>query len=813
MRPRRFILRLVMPVVAATAMLLAPAAGAADPQPFSSVRGFLAKHCVACHGRNKQEGKRRFDSLRPEFSSQATAGTWHDILDQLRAGTMPPRDRPRPDPATARKVVDWITGRLRASGQLRTRPNDAVRRLNRREYNNTLRDLLLIDTSYDPAAGFPDDDRTDGFDTVGASLVFSPALIREAMRAAGDAIDRGVKFGPRPEVRVHRILPREATRPVYRTDEYVKIVTGTGDGFQQFRPGGKSAPQLVQGEYLLRIHATALHTTFKGVGQIDGPVRMKIRVGPPGKTAEAGSRRTIRIVDVPENQPRTFTVRARFEAGQVPIVSFANGHPGSFKNLVKKRFGPEARQNRAPIMKAYDGPQLRVFWMEVEGPLYERWPLPGHERIFGSEIPAEDRDSVRSTLLKFTTRAFRRPVTGDDIEPFLALYDRLRSRGDTFQQAIRSTLQAVICSPGFLYVHTNQAQLDDYAIASRLSYFLWSSMPDERLTDLARRGMLRRSEVRTAEATRMLADPRSRAFVDSFTGQWLGLDQLGEMPPDPKRFRDYYRGELESAMRMESRRFFAHVLDKNLDVAHFLDADFTFLNQRLAEHYGIEGVAGPQFRRVRLNPDTPRGGLLGQASILTLTSNGTVTSPVVRGVWVLGNLMGSTPDPPPAGVAELEPDTRGATTIRDQLDRHRNNKRCAVCHRHIDPLGFALEHFDPTGRWRGRYDKRQPIDSSGVLDDGRQVRGFAELKRLLLEDKDRFVDCLVGKLLVYATGSRAESIDPKQARSIVDDSKQRGTKLADLVRLVVASDQFVAPASAATAAQPKSPPASSGPRR
>ena len=787
--------RIIQQLVVATTLLLSSAVSAADKQDLATVRQFLSKNCLACHGKNKQEDKRRFDTLEPDFSSPATAGTWHEILDQLRSGRMPPRDRPRPDAAATRTTINWITGQLKKHGRLRTRPNDAVRRLNRREYNNTLRDLLLIDTSYSPADAFPDDDRTDGFDTVGGSLVFSPALMRESMLAAADAIDRGVKFGPRPEVRVHRILPRTATRPVFRTDEYVKIVTGTGDGFQQFRPDGKNAPSLEQGEYIIRVHATALNTSFQGVGQIDGPVRMKIRVGPPGKTAEAGSRRTIRIVDVPDNQPRTFTVRARFESGQVPIVSFENGHSGSFKNLVRKRYGPEARQNRAPIMKSSAGPQLRVFWMEVEGPLYDNWPLAGHERIFGSEIRSADPGYIRGILMKFTARAFRRPVIGEDIEPFLALYDKLRARGDSFQPAIRSTLQAVLCSPGFLYVRTNQAPLDDFGIANRLSYFLWSSMPDDRLIDLAKRGLLRRRDVRTAEATRMLTDPRSRAFVDGFTGQWLELDQLGEMPPDPKRFRHYYQGDLESAMREESRRFFAHLLDNNLDIARFLDADFTFLNQRLAEHYGITGIEGSTFRRVQLDPDMPRGGLLGQASILTLTSNGTVTSPVVRGVWVLSNLLGDTPDPPPAGVAELEPDTRGATTIREQLERHRSNKRCAVCHRHIDPLGFALEHFDPTGQWRTRYDKRQPVDTSGVLHDGRKLQGFAELKRLLLEDKNQFLSCLVKKLLVYATGNRSESIDSNQARAIVDHSRQQGTRLADLVRLVVASDQFVAPAS------------------
>lgn len=774
-------------------MLLVTTSSAADPAAEKKVRQFLSQHCLACHGAKKQSGKRRFDTLKQDFSRPATARTWQAILDQLVAGKMPPRKRPRPEPTALREVTRWITGRLKAAGQLKIQRNDAVRRLNRREYNNTLRDLLLIDTSYDPAAGFPDDDKAEGFDTVGAALVFSPALLREALRASADAIDRAVKFGPQPRVRVHRILPRQATRPVYRTDEYVKIVTATGDGFQQFRPGSKDAPRLVQGEYLIRVHATALNSDFEGVGAIDGPVQMWVRVGPPGKTAEAGSRRTIGTFEVPDNQPRTFTVRARFEAGQVPIVSFPNGHRGSFKNLVRKRYGPEARKNRAPIMASYDGPQLRVFWMEVEGPLYDRWPLPGHERIFGRTIHAEDHRYVAQTLRKFTARAFRRPVTSTDVQPFLALYDRLRQRGDTFQQAIKSSLQAVLCSPGFLYLRTHGGPLDEYAIANRLSYFLWSSPPDDKLLELAARGELHRGTVREAQVTRLLKDPRCEAFVNNFTGQWLELDQLGSMPPDPKRFRDYYRGDLEMAMREETRRFFSHLLQQNLDVARFLDADFTFLNQRLAEHYGIGGIEGSAFRRVSLDPVTNRGGVLGHASVLTLTSNGTVTSPVVRGVWILGNLMGEAPAPPPPGVAELEPDTRGATTVREQLAKHRRNANCAVCHQKIDPLGFSLEHFDPTGQWRQRYDKRRPIDTSGTLENGQPLDGIADLKQLLLRDQDRFLRCLIEKLSVYATGTPVVAGDRTRIDKLVRASRQKGGKFQDLLRLLVASDRFIAP--------------------
>lgn len=794
MRQRRQIASHVFLAVALLCTLLASNASAAEAVPPKKVSRFLSQHCLACHGAKKQSGKHRFDTLGPDFSQAATARTWRAILDQLTTGKMPPRKRPRPDPAALREMTRWITGRLEAFDGLKAERNDAVRRLNRREYNNTLRDLLLIDTSYDPAAGFPADDTAEGFDTVGAALVFSPALLREALRASADAIDRAVKFGPQPKVRVYRILPREATRPVYRTDEYVKIVTATGDGFQQFRPGSKDAPRLAQGEYLIRVHATALHSDFKGVGAIDGPVRVLIRVGPPGKTAEAGSRRTIGTFDVPDNQPQTFTVRARFEAGQVPIVSFPNGHRGSFKNLVKKRFGREARQNRAPIMANYDGPQLRVFWMEVEGPLYDRWPLPGHEKIFGRRVASEDHHYVEQTLENFTTRAFRRPVTSTEVQPFLALYDRLRDRGDTFEQAIKSSLQAVLCSPGFLYLRTRGGPLDEFAIANRLSYFLWSSMPDAELLELAAKGQLHRGTVRAAQMTRLLGDPRCEAFVNNFTGQWLGLDQLGSMPPDPKRFRNYYRGNLETAMREETRRFFSHILKHDLDVAHFLDADFTFLNQRLAQHYGIKNVEGSEFRRVPLDPAENRGGVLGHASVLTLTSNGTVTSPVVRGVWILNNLMGESAAPPPQGVPDLEPDTRGATTIREQLAKHRTNAGCLGCHQKIDPLGFALEHFDPTGQWRPRYDNRRPIDTSGTLENGQPLDGILDLKKLLLKDRDRFLGCLVEKLLVYATGAPVAAADRPGIDKLIGLARQRDGKFQELIRLVVASDRFIAPA-------------------
>ena len=353
--------------------------------------------------------------------------------------------------------------------------------------------------------------------------------------------------------------------------------------------------------------------------------------------------------------------------------------------------------------------------------------------------------------------------------------------------ALQLGCQAVLCSPGFLYLNLGEGALDEVALASRLSYFLWSSPPDETLLDLAFAGQLKPGL--SAQVTRMLADPKSERFVRHFVRRWLDLDNIGTMPPSGE-FLIYYRDNLETAMRGETETFFRHVLDNNLPPREFLNADYSFLNRELALHYGIEGVQGNQLQRVSLN-NSRRGGLLGHGAFLTASANGVDTSPVVRGIYVLEKLLGYTPPPPPPDVPAIEPDIRGADTIRDLLQKHREVATCAECHRKIDPLGFALENFDAIGGWRDEYEKKTPIDPSGKLPGGDHFRTVPEFRKLLVDRQDQFDRCLTEKLLTYALGRELEIGDRPGIDQILADLADRKGGLRDLISLVVLSDPFL----------------------
>jgi hypothetical protein len=337
-----------------------------------------------------------------------------------------------------------------------------------------------------------------------------------------------------------------------------------------------------------------------------------------------------------------------------------------------------------------------------------------------------------------------------------------------------------------------ESQLTPHALASRLSYFLWSSMPDQELRQLASSGQLNQDAVLRDQVLRMLADPKSDAFIEGFLGSWLGLRELGSSPPDRGAFRDFYHYDLDRAMRQETFLFTRYLVDQNLPAKTFLDSDFTFVNRPLARHYGIDPPSGYQFQKVSFD-DPKRGGLLGQASVLTLTANGIDTSPVVRGVWLLENLMGTPPPPPPPDVEPLDPDIRGAKTIRDQLDKHRSNPSCYECHRKIDPIGFALENFDPIGRWRAKYPHGAKIDPSGELPGGKTFDDIIGLKATLLEQSDVFAASLVKKLLAYAIGRHVETSDRPDVDAILQATASDAYRLQDLIVQVVLSDPFRSP--------------------
>ena len=400
-----------------------------------------------------------------------------------------------------------------------------------------------------------------------------------------------------------------------------------------------------------------------------------------------------------------------------------------------------------------------------------------------TELTAE---SIDRRLKAFAKRAFRRSPVDGELRPIQQLVTVKLREGVEPLAAFQLGCQAILCSPGFLYLTLGEGELDEVALASRLSYFLWSSPPDGTLLKLAATGSLR-SEL-SSQVNRMLADSKSDRFVSHFVRRWLDLDNIGTMPPS-EDFLAYYRDNLQDAMREETETFFRHVLDNNLPPREFLDADYSFLNRELALHYGIEGVQGNKLQRVSLKGST-RGGLLGHGSLLTASANGVDTSPVVRGVYVLEKLLGYTPPPPPPDVPAIEPDIRGAVSVREQLQKHRAIATCAECHRKIDPLGFALENFDAVGGWREAYEKRTPIDSSGRLPGGDSFQNVSEFRKLLIARQDQFNRCLTEKLLTYALGRELEIADRPAVDQILTKLASKKGGLRDLVQLVVASKPF-----------------------
>jgi len=476
-------------------------------------------------------------------------------------------------------------------------------------------------------------------------------------------------------------------------------------------------------------------------------------------------------------------------------------------------------------------PGVGIVWAESHGPLDQGFPSEAQKRLFGepetitmeegpshylrhrrgvrdhyvaSSAPREDAERI---IRDFAPRAFRRPVDDALTDQFVQLTLARLDEGATFEQAVRAGVTAVLCSPHFLLIN-GEAKVDDYTLASRLSYFLWSSMPDDELTQLASEGKLIDPKVRHAQVDRMLADPKSKRFVENFTGQWLDLREIEFTTPDNKLYPEYDELLLRS-MLAETRGFFRHILDNDLSVLNFVDSDFAVLNQRMATHYGIEGIRGHEdFRVVTLPEDSVRGGILTHGSVLKVTANGTTTSPVIRGVWVLDKILGQPSPPPPPGVPAVEPDIRGATTIRQQLALHRANDACARCHARIDPPGFALEEFDVIGGHRDwyrslggkgervsktNYHIGPTIQTGAELADGRKFADFVGFRELLLDDPDAIARALAEKLLVYGCGRPVGPADREAVDAVVEATRDRDFGLRSMIHAVVDSELFLTP--------------------
>lgn len=810
------------------ALLLITVSSSADADELTSA--FLQKHCIRCHGNQKQKADRRFDTLPAQISSLDDLERYQEIVDQLNLESMPPEGEPHPTADERGKIVAHLTRQITVAHRERNSSggHSVLRRLNAWEYRQTIGDLLGLNVDvWNPAEDFPAEVTVDGFDNNGGGLVTSGRLLEHYFAAAEEAIRRATQFGERPASRKSAQqspfyfngkdsddLPKLFKTDRFRfvpetpfTDLYGRHYRGGHIGFLPLvRQGGVAH----SGIYTIRVRAAAVsrvHDYGKALGDFRNgdPLVMEVaavdRRGSVESTGNVSKMTSLARVEVTNEEPQWFQWNVYMEAGYEPEVRFRNG-PMAAKRMVrllttqaadKPEFKPfiemQAGTEKAHgVLKAYQGPRLRIWEIELEGPHVDTWPTAGHLALYGNLTSDElNATTIAQRLEAFAQKAFRRPLVDGELEPIQRLVARKLNEGMLPLPALQLGCQTILCSPGFLYLNLGEGELDDYALASRLSYFLWSSPPDETLLKRAHDGKLRSNL--SAEVTRMLADSRSDRFVRHFVRRWLDLDNIGEMPPS-EDFLVYYRDNLESAMRAETETFFRHVLDKNLSPREFLNADYSFLNRELALHYGIKGVEGNELQRVSLNGST-RGGLLGQGALLTASANGVDTSPVVRGIYVLEKLLGYTPPPPPPDIPAIEPDIRGAVTIRQQLEKHRASATCAECHRKIDPLGFALENFDAIGGWRAEYQKNLPIDSAGKLPGGDSFRTVQEFRKLLVDRQGQFNRCLTKKLMSYALGRELNASDRPGVDEILAELDRKKGGLRDLIRLVVLSKAFL----------------------
>ncbi len=749
---------------------------------------FLKQHCNRCHGEKKTEGDLRLDRLNADLADSRTFEQWQAIATRLRAGDMPPKEEPRPPAAEIATVIRRLAARLDAAALARRAEGRVtLRRLNRTEYENTVRDLFAVEVAVKEL--LPEDTIAFGFDNVGSALSVSPVLIEQYLEAADAVITAAITPVSKGPATTEKHLLKDSIPSYYRGCYF------EGDETLLFRSDGNPS-QLAKfrpkeaGLYRFRI-ALRAH-------QSEVPLTLGALAG--NFNTAAGSARRIGFFDVLPGKPQMLELVVRLgqrETIKIEPMSLPRGYV------------------KVETFLEYPGPSIGVTGIEVEGPLPEIWPTESYLRVMGDADPkrgtAEDAAKILSKLMP---HAFRRPTTDADLQPYLRLVSDSLAAGKPFDESIRLGIKAILCSPRFLYLKEPAGPLDDYALAARLSYFLWSSLPDRKLFEAAEKGDLRKPEVLRAQTERLLSDPKAQRFIENFTGQWLGLRDIDFTTPDPQLYPEFDE-LLKWSMVRETQLFFEELLTHDLSVHNFVDSDFALVNNRLAGHYGIPDVTGVDHRKVAIQPAYHRGGVLTHASVLKVTANGTTTSPVLRGVWVLDRIMGHAAKPPPASVPAIEPDIRGAVTIREQLAKHREIESCKACHADIDPPGFALESFDVIGGFRDHYRAvgtrekvRVPetnltkylarpqygwgreVDAGDVLKDGRKFADLAEFKQLLLADPNQVPRCVTQKLMVYATGGGVEYGDQAEIGRLVAQVKEKKYGLRSIIHAVVASELF-----------------------
>lgn len=789
----------------------------------ASARAVLETFCFDCHDDATQKAKFSLESLIANPDERTAASLWARVHDKVAEGEMPPSNKPQPTAAQRRELTEWLRAGLHTASLQKQRLEGRVtlRRMNAREYENTLRDLLGV--SVELKSLLPEDATTAGFDTVSAGLDTSAAHLVRYQQAADKAIAAATARAPRRATERRTALQRwQQWFPNDREEQrksselhlhfsarldgesLVFHQQSESNGFLEMDFGEPAAP----GRYRLRARVSARNTGGKPL-----PVLL-FRIGIP-REFNVNNARVIAVRDAPADTPTVLEE----EILVTDDPNLGAGRRIGLKgwSLPGQKHPDELRKDMAAGKKPdFSGPALAVEWVEMEGPLGD---APGYAMLFGN-LPLGDNNEPQSAEPKadaerliraFLPTAFRRPVDEETAEPFVQFaHDRL-DRGYSFADAMRAAYRNILCSPHFLLLIEKPGPLDDYALASRLSYYLWSSQPDEALLARAAGGELRDAAVLRAEVERMLDDPRSARFIQSFTAQWLDLRHLHMTKPDTRyvEFDDH----LLWSMPLETTSYIAEMLRHDRSVSELVASDWTFLDARLARHYGVPGVNSWELGRTALPPGARRGGVITHAAVLKVTANGTTTSPILRGKWVLEKLVGKPPSPPPPDIPALEPDIRGSTTIRQQLDKHRNLPACATCHVKIDPPGFALETYDVIGGWRDWY--RAGLDGQGGIErvalanypgthvwrgpdvekgfttaDGRPFRDIDEYRLILLEDQDQIARSIATKLLVYATGADVQFADREVIEQIVRDTRERNHGFRSILQAVVESRCF-----------------------
>jgi mono/diheme cytochrome c family protein len=875
-------------------LLAVPSIGLGADEPSGAVRELIANHCVDCHGPTVQKAKLRLDQLTGDLADPAAFRMWVKVHDRVKAGEMPPKAKLGPKETAP--ALTALAESLTAADQKRQqeRGRTVIRRLNRVEFENTLRDLLDLPW-LEVKDLLPDDGRDGGYTRSAAALDVSPIFLAKVGEAIDLALDSATaKYSIPPEIFREKLSANQQY-------DY-KVLMGGGDAVmltkdQKYDSSRFPMPAATKADGPYPKGKWNFGGKYAGLGEAEraGVFREPSTVGMTRTFGEAfqgrmgfapihSGRYRIGVSawsywwDKGEIKPAprsgavgvylggnllgTFDAPSLKPAYTEIVVELAPTENGFIKAAGISFWDAHVYFSQGQIA-GYAGPGVALDYIMVEGPLVDEWPPPSHRRLFGNlrvaplntlakDQPKPRREIVRQKIIsarnqpgrlvpgtvlsadpagdarrllgEFLPRAFRRPVTAGEVERYAKLADGRVADGFCFEDAMKAAYKAVLLSPHFLLLHESPGKLDGYALANRLAYFLWNSMPDDQLTALAKAGKLTEPAMLKAETDRMLASPKARRFVHDFLDQWLELRDFDATSPDRKLYPEY-TPHLEDAIRREPAEFFGHVLGSNLPVSTLVHTGINLVNQRLAEHYGITGVEGVKFRRRDVDANkVPRGGFLTMAATMKVTANGTTTTPVKRGAWVNKRILGTPIPPPPPDIAAIEPDVTGATSIRQQLAKHRDNTACASCHAKLDPPGFALESYDviggfrtwyrategkqrpdfeaiypgllsPDGKFRGHASYRvgPPTDPSGVLTDGTKFSSLLEYRKMLVSDRPKqrqLARNLANQLVIYATGAPISFGDRAVIERILDKAGGDNPKLKELLHEVVQSSIF-----------------------